>query len=167
MKKIADSHLLKGLIIAIITFIYILITENIGGYVGAKDNSQYIPFIWMPLIAASVFLQAKLINNQQLFGNLFAHGFKVCAAAVTILVCFILIDEFFIHTSLKAEAIAFVKQTADADKEMDANQKNEAVAKFGERYLVAKIGVLLIFYIIFGALGALVGALVSPRKPAM
>ncbi len=154
----------KGIVIALLLIIFSLATYFLD--VDSNGPVKYVGFIiFLSGIVWSVASYGKQINYNSTFGNYFAHGFKVSALVTSILVIFLIV--FVIaFPDFKEKAL---EQTRKAMVEKNKDLSEEQINKFLEMsrkfFMVGLVGVSLVFYLIVGVIGSLVGAAVTKKQP--
>jgi hypothetical protein len=166
MQQYFGNHKIKGLAIGFSLSIASFIIVSFKGYEGSRNYGIVLFSIMAISIALGNFLFAKQYPKHYTFGNVFAHGFKTALVALLVFIAYNIIDDYLLHPNLKAEAVAFAKKSWDSVsiKEVDLATRQKSINAFEERYFTIKLGSLVFFFGVIGALGSLIGAVISPRK---
>jgi hypothetical protein len=166
MQQYFSNHKVKGLVIGLLLSITSFIVVSSKGYAGSRDYGVLLFTIMAIAVGLGNFLYAKQQPKTYTFGNVFAHGFKTAIVALLVFIVYNIIDEYLLHPNLKTEALAFAKKSWESVsvKDVDLATRQKSMVTFEKRYITVKIGSILFFFGVIGALGSLIGAVVSPRK---
>lgn len=163
METKITSHVVKGVIIALLLIAFGLITYLTGQL--ANKSLQYIQYvILIGGIIWSCTTYAKQLNGNVTFGNVFANGFKT-TAVITVLLCiytFIAMKLLFpeMPDKILVEAKKSMQEKNLSDEDIDK------ALKMTRDYLVPfAIGGILLMFSIVGAIASLIGAGVAKKKP--
>ncbi len=166
MQQYFSNHKVKGLVIGLLLSIASFIIVSTKGYAGSRDYGVILFTIMAIAVGLGNFLYGKQQPNAYTFGNIFAHGFKTAIVALLVFIVYNIVDEYVLHPNLKTEALVFAKKSWEeiSVKEVDLATRQQSINTFEKRYLTIKIGSILFFFGVIGALGSLIGAVISPRK---
>jgi len=158
------SHITAGLLIAAILIVFSIVMSFFNGS-AAKPGSGWISYlVIIGGLVLFIYLYGNARNNQVSFGDLFSYGFKATAMMTLIFVIFLIILSFtfpeFKEKAMEAARAEMERQgrmsDSDIDKGMNIMQKY---------FWVFAIGGSMLAFIIVGAIGSLIGAAVTPKRP--
>jgi hypothetical protein len=157
------SHIAAGLVIAAILILYACAQYFLG--IPQTGIYGWLPIIFT-IIGLIVFvnLYGKALNNQVSFGNLFAYGFKTTAFLILVVIAFTVIL-FLMFPDIKEKIFESTRQRMEEKGNLTEDEIDKAVASFRKMFWVYTIGGVLLVYAIIGAIGSLIGAAVTPKKP--
>jgi hypothetical protein len=157
------SHIVAGLIIGLILIIY-----SCALYF--SDTQQTGIYGWLPIIfivvglVVFVNLYGKALSNQVTFGNLFAYGFKTTAFLTLVVITFTVVF-FLIFPEIKEKMFEMTRQKMEEKGNLTEDEIDKGIAAFKKMFWVYSIGGILLIYAIIGAIGSLIGAAITPKKP--
>ncbi|MES2332468.1 MAG: DUF4199 domain-containing protein [Bacteroidota bacterium] len=154
----------KGLVISLILIVYGL-ALYFAGQAQNKSLSwiQFIVLIVGVIVADNSFAKQK--NGNVTFGNVFAHGFKVTATIIVIMVIYSVIAFKFLFP----EMIDAIMNQARTDMEKKGNLTEEQITQgveMGKKFFIPfAIGGIIVMFGICGAIASLIGAGVAKKNP--
>jgi|SRR5215203_5169375 len=156
------SHLTAGLLIGALLVVYSIVINflNLGG------SSTTGLFQVVIIIGALVFFvnhYGKSKNATESFGNLFAYGFKTTAVFTIISIAFSIIF-FLVFPEMKEQSLELARQKME-EKNMPDDQIEQAIDITKRFFWVGVIGGSMIFLVIIGAIGSLIGAAITKKQP--
>lgn len=162
MTNIFQSHIKKGIIIAVIILIFkafLLATKNYY-----NDIFTYVGWsLLIVLVLISVYTFQSSLEEKLLFNGLLAHGLKTSAVLACISFVGMLIFTYFIFPNMAEEAVINVASHNKASiSKADYKQEDFAIAK-KIMTLTITAGSLM-GNLILGFLGSLVGAILFGKK---
>lgn len=157
------THIVAGLLIAAVLIVYscslyFTDTEQTGIF-------AIIPFIIILaglIIFINMYGNAK--NNQVTFGNLFAYGFKTTAFLTLVVILFTVIF-FLIFPEIKEKIFENTREKMVEQGKMTPSEIDKAMDMWSNMFWVFTIGGILLIYAIVGAIGSLIGAAITKKKP--
>ena len=156
------SHLVAGLIIALVLIIFSCIV-----YFSGLQNTG-INWLQYAIILAGLIifinLYGKALNNQVSFGNLFSYGFKTTAFLALIVIAFFVIF-FLAFPDIKEKGMEMARQKMEERGNLTEDQINQGMEMARKMFWVFTIGGIMFIYAIVGAVGSLIGAAVTKKKP--
>jgi len=157
------SHIVAGLIIAAIMVVY-----SIGlNFMGLMQNRAlgWLGYGIM-LVGLIVFINmyGKAKNYQVGFGGLFGYGFKTTAIMALVLVIF-LICFFMIFPEYKDKIMEAARKGMEEGGKMSDEQIEQGLSMYSKNFMVFTVGGALFMYILLGAIGSLIGAALTKKKP--
>ncbi len=166
METKAMSSTMKGLIISLI-----LIVIGVATYLLAPELQQNrtVQLISSLLIVAGIvwatMQYGKDMNGNVTFGNLFAHGFKTTAVVTVIMVVYTLLALTVIFPEMKDKAIEAAQTQMEKEGKLSEAQIDQALAMTRKLFMPFAIGGVVVVYLLFGALGSLIGAAIGKKNP--
>lgn len=157
------SHFVAGLIIAAVVIIYSLILN----FMGLEQNKSLGWLAYCLLLVGLIFFisqYAKAKNYQVTFGGLFGYGFKTTAFLTLILVAFLLIF-FLAFPEFKTKIIDASRSAMESQGKMSDDQIDQAIGMFSKNFLLFTVGGACFMYLVIGAIGSLIGAAVTKKRP--
>lgn len=157
------SHLIAGLIMGAIMIIYSLMLNFLGkGQDKTLGWIAYLLFVGGIIIFVNLYGTAR--NNDVTFGNLFSYGFKATAlATLFILVCLVVI--IFAMPDFKQKILDGMREGLEKRGTMSDEQVDQTVEAFSKNFILFMVGGAIFMYLLFGAIGSLVGAAITKKKP--
>ena len=162
------SHVTAGIIIGaaliLLSCISIYIT-NRGTNESASKAMQWLTYLIL-IAGLIVFINmyGKAMNYRETFGNLFAYGFKTTAVLTLLLVAFIILFNVM-FPEFREKGMEMARQQMEEQGKLSESQIEQAI-QFTHKYFWAiAIGGTVIVYLIIGAIGSLIGAAVTKKRP--
>ncbi len=157
------SHVMAGIIIGAVMIVFSLAIQFTG-----MDKIQGVPLIGYVLIIAGLILFINLYgksrNHQVTFGNLFGYGFKATAILIIVMILFTVIF-FLLFPDIKEKIFELSRQKMEEQNKMSDGEIEKALSLWRRMFWVFTIGGILLVYAIVGAVGSLIGAAVTKKKP--
>lgn len=157
------SHLVAGAILGALLVVYSIVLY----FLDQMQNQTLGYLSYVILIGGLIFfihLYAKSKNNEVTFGNLFSYGFKATAIVILIMLIFV-IGFNMAFPEFKDQIIQTMREKMEEDGKSTDDQIETAVNMFSKNYILfATIGTV-IGMAILGAIGSLIGAAVTKKKP--
>lgn len=163
MEQTVTSTTTKGLVIALILIIITLATY----FAKMEPNGalQWIGYaIFIGGIIWSVYSYGKQVNYNSTFGNYFVHGFKVAAMVTAVMIIYFIIF-IVLFPDFKETALDKARDDMRKKNNLNEEQMKQALEIARKFFMVFLIGGTLLFYLIFGALAALIGAGITKKQP--
>jgi Ca2+/Na+ antiporter len=157
------SHIVAGLIIAgFVIALQLIMTITMGDT--NQTSSGWIQYLIIIIgLAIFIYMFGKSRDNYVTFGELFSYGFKATMMVTLVFVLYLFILSLAMpemkDKALEATRVEMEKQNMK-DSDIDTSMG------FMEKYfwLVAIAGSILGF-IVVGAIGSLIGAALTPKRP--
>lgn len=164
METKPTSPATHGLIIALILIAFGLIIHY-GGLNTVKGINaiQYVIFAGGIIWACITY--AKQREGNVTFGNTFAHGFKVTAAVTGITAVYTYLAFKFIMPELMDIALDQAKAGMLEQKKMSEADINAALDMTKKFFIPFAIAGVIVAFLIFGCISALIGAAVAKKNP--
>ncbi len=158
------SHLTAGLLIASLIVIYAIITQFMG-----LTNRTGIGIIQYVLIIGGLIFfimqHGKAHDYRLPFGNLFSYGFKATAVFTIIFVAFLVIF-FLLFPELKEQSFEEARKQMEKNPAFSEDQIDQALNFTRRFFWVGVVGGSMFFMILVGAVGSLLGAALTKKRPA-
>lgn len=155
------SHIVAGAIIAgAIILLSLLFAGNAGGM-----GRGWLPFlIIIGGLTLFINLYGKAYGNQKSFGELFSYGFKATTVLTLIFIVFTIIYALMVP-ELKTQVMEMSRAEMEKQGKLSDDEIDNAVNMLDKYYWAFAIGGTLLMYVVIGAIGALIGAAITPKRP--
>lgn len=159
------SHVVAGLLIAgiviALSMVMMLMTKNAAG----KPGSGWITYVI--IIGALIFFinqfgKANLF--QPSFGELFSYGFKATAMYTIVFVGFLILFSIM-FPDFKNNAIEAARIQMETQKGASEEQMEKGMQIMEKYFWPIAIGGTTLAFVIIGAIGSLIGAAVTKKRP--
>lgn len=155
---------LKGLIISGVLIVYGLVMYIAGmGLDKSQSWIQYCLLVIGIIIADTTFAKQKQGNVT--FGNVFAHGFKVTAAVIVVMVIFSIVFVKLIAPELVDKVLEQSRAEMEKKGDLSASDIEAGLGMVRKFFLPFMIGGIVLMFAIIGAVGSLIGAGVAKKNP--
>jgi hypothetical protein len=156
------THIGAGLIISAILVLYSVVFYFLDLYTNRPLTwlAYLIPFAGIILF---INLYARAYDYRRTFGDLFSYGFKATTIIALVDIAFTLIFHFA-FPEFKEKIMAITKEQMANDERLSADSLESSIEMVERYYMIAMIGGTLLWCMITGTLGALVGAGVTKKK---
>jgi hypothetical protein len=157
------THVTAGLIIAAILVVYSIIIN----FMGLTQQRSLSILQFLIIVGGLIYFvnQYGKANNYTLsFGNLFAYGFKATAVFTIINIVFSIIF-FLVFPDMKEQILEAARTEMEKNPKVTDEQIEQAMDISRRFFWVGVIGTTMIFLIIIGAIGSLIGAAVTKKRP--
>ena len=158
------SHTVAGLLIAGILIVFSITMSFISG-AASKPGSGWISYLVIIAgLCLFIYLYGRSMNNTVSFGDLFAYGFKSTAIIVVVFVIFLIIVSFA-FPEFKQKAIQAARDEMENQGKMNDSDIEKGIELVSKYFWVFAIGGTVLGFVIIGAIGSLLGAAITPKKP--
>ena len=157
------SHITAGLLIASLMVLYAIITN----FLGLTSNAAVGFLQYILIIIALIFFinQHGKANNYQLsFGNLFSYGFKATAVFTLIFIIFLIIF-FLLFPDLKEKSFEEARKRLEKNPSISEDEIDQSLEMVRRFFWVGVIGGTMFFMVLIGAIGSLIGAALTKKRP--
>lgn len=157
------THITAGLLIAALLVIYSIIVN----FMGVSANAGVSLIQYAIIIGGLIFVinqYGKSKNNQVSFGNLFAFGFKTTAVFTIISIAFTVVF-FLLFPEMKEKTFELAREQMEKNEDITDEQIDQALQMSRRFFWVGVVGGSMIFLIIIGAIGSLLGAAFAKKRP--
>lgn len=165
MEKKSISHFLLGLLIGciliLINVLYIIfdLTSN--------TKISWIPsLINVGLLIYFIFQYGKSNDNTKTYGELFSYGFKASAINTLILTAFMLFYTLVFPESID-KALEISREQMDSNPDLNNDQIEQVLEITRKFYVPILIAGTLFATIFVGAIGSIIGAAITKKKPKL
>jgi hypothetical protein len=158
------SHVTAGLIIAAVLVVFSIIIN----FMGLTQQRSLGLLQYVLIIGGLIYFitQYGKANNYTLsFGNLFAYGFKATAVFTIINIVFLIIF-FLVFPEMKEKSFELARQQMEENPNVSEDQIEQGIDIARRFFWVGLIGGTMFFMILIGAIGSLIGAAVTKKRPA-
>jgi hypothetical protein len=163
METKVTSHIIKGLILSIISIAFSIIV-----YVFNLYEMQSISYINYGLLIVGLIYGAILFSdenkNQVTFGNVFAHGFKTTAVVIVITVLYTVIAFKFLFPDMLDKVLEMSRKQMLKNPKMTDEMIEQAMTMTKKYFLPFAIGGTIIATGFLGLIGSLIGAAVAKKS---
>ena len=158
------THVVAGLLIAgiviVLSMVMMLFTKSTSN--PGSGGVTYLVIIAGLILFINLYAKAK--DNYVSFGELFSYGFKATAVYTVIFIGFLLLFSV-LFPDFKANAIEAVRTEMENQKNYNEDQADKAIAMMEKYFWVFAIGGTMLGFVIVGAIGSLIGAAITKKRP--
>jgi hypothetical protein len=162
-RKVISSQA-AGLIIAAL----LIVVSCIIFYTGDKTSRPGGGWMsYLLIIGGLVFfinLYGKAKDNYVSFGDLFAYGFKAASMFTLVFLIFIVILAVAMP-EMKTEAIESARMEMEKNKSFSDSDIDKGIQLVEKYFWVFMAGATMVGFLVIGAIGSLIGATVTKKKP--
>ena len=155
---------IKGLIISLIIIVY-----SVAGHLLNIYLKSWFGWIGAVILLVGIIWSTNVygtqMNNNVTFGNLFGHGFKVTAVVICITFVFTLLSVYVLFPDTIDQIVQYQSEKAIESGKMTSEQLQQALPMMKKFTPIGLFAGSVIFDAIIGAIGALIGAAVTKKKP--
>lgn len=157
------THVTAGLIIAALLVVYSIVIQFLG-----LTQQKALGLLQYALIIGGLIYfvnqYGKAHNFTLSFGNLFAFGFKATAVFTIINIVFLILF-FLLFPDMKEKTFEIARQQMEDNPKITEDQIEQGIDMARRFFWVGLIGGTMFFMILIGALGSLIGAAVTKKRP--
>jgi hypothetical protein len=163
MEQKVTTSSTKGLVISLILIVLALVIYFLD--LNTTRGVEYISFAVLVIgIIWSVNNYGNQIDHNATFGNYFAHGFKIAALVTAIMIIYVVIF-IYLFPDVKEKGMEAARKSIEAKGNLSQEQINQSMEFTKKFFMVFIIAGTLIGYLVFGAIGALIGAGITKKNP--
>ncbi|HUQ97032.1 MAG TPA: DUF4199 domain-containing protein [Chitinophagaceae bacterium] len=158
------SHIVAGLLIAaiviVISMVMMLFSKS-----SANPGSGWLTYLI--IICGLIFFvnqYGKANNYQTSFGDLFSYGFKATAVYTILFIGFLILFSL-LFPDFKTNALEAARVEIENKKGLTEEQADQGLEMMNKYFWLLAIGGTMLMFIIIGAIGSLIGAAVTKRRP--
>ncbi|HEX5151668.1 MAG TPA: DUF4199 domain-containing protein [Parafilimonas sp.] len=155
---------IKGLIISLIIIVYSVAGHLLNIYLESWFGWIGVVILLVGIIWSTIVYGTQM-NNNVTFGNLFGHGFKVTAVVICITFIFLLLSVYVLFPDTIDQIVQYQSEKAIESGKMTSEQLQQALPMMKKFTPIGLFGGSVIFDAVIGAIGALIGAAVTKKKP--
>jgi lysylphosphatidylglycerol synthetase-like protein (DUF2156 family) len=164
METKTTSTVTKGLIISLIMIVFGLVLYFTGQYQNkGLGMIQYCILIGGIIWACINY--AKQMNHNVTFGNVFAHGFKITALVIVIMVVYSFVSMKFIFPEMQDKIMEQSRAEMLQGGKLTDDQVDGYMTKMQKYFIPFMIGGIIIAFGIIGAIASLIGAAAAKKNP--
>ncbi len=158
------SHVRAGLLIAAAVIIISLI-PMIAGAGQAKPGSGLLTYAAIiGGLIINIFAYGRAKKGDVSFGELFSFGFKATAVYTIIFIGFLVLFSLLVP-EFKSTAISATRTQMETGPQMTQQQVDQNMAALEKYFWVFAIGGTTMLFVIVGAIGSLIGAVITKKNP--
>ncbi|RPD51463.1 MULTISPECIES: DUF4199 domain-containing protein [Chitinophagaceae] len=157
------SHIAAGLIIAGI-LIVISAATSILGLSTNRGVGLLQPLVILVALIFLIRLYGKAHDYNLTFGNLFAYGFKATTVFTLLSVAFTIIF-LLLFPDLKEKSFEVARQQLEDNPNISDDQIDQMLEVSRKYFWVGIVGGSVFFTVVQGAIGSLIGAAVTKKRP--
>lgn len=158
------THITKGLVIALA-----IIVINLVGYFTALAYENWFSWLGNAILIGGIIWGCVQYSNQKnnmvTFGNVFGHGFKISVVVALIVIVYTAIAVTLIFPEMKDKAIDIAREKMEEKNNLSSSQIEQGIEMTRKFFLAFVVGAILIGYLFFGAIAALIGAAIAKKRP--
>jgi NADH:ubiquinone oxidoreductase subunit 6 (subunit J) len=158
------NHIVAGLLIAGILIVFSIIMSLVSGTSSNPGSGWLSYLVIIAGLSLFIYLYGKAMNNTVGFGDLFAYGFKSTAVIVVVFVIFMIILSFA-FPEFKEKAMDAARQEMERQGRLNDSDIEKGIELVNKYFWVFAIGGTVLAFVIVGAIGSLIGAAITPKKP--
>ncbi|MBO9561989.1 MAG: DUF4199 family protein [Niastella sp.] len=162
MERKTTSAVTIGLLASLVLIVLALVI-----YFANLYTERWIQYVSIAIFGGSIIWgvvnHGKETGYQATFGGLFGFGFKI-VAVITVLMVAYTIAQGFLFPEIKEKFVEQARIEAAKNPNADPNQIEQGIQWFEKNFTMFMIFILLFWYVISGAIAALIGAAVTKKK---
>jgi hypothetical protein len=163
MEEKVTSHIIKGVILSIISIVFSVIVYVFNLY--EMQSLTYLNYaIFLGGLIYGAILYSNENKNQVTFGNVFAHGFKTTAVIIVITVFYTVIAFKFLFPDMMELMLTISRKQMLKDPKLTDEMIEQAISMSRKYFLPFVIGFSIIGTGFLGLIGSLIGAAVAKKK---
>jgi len=159
------SHIVAGLIIAGIVIVLSMVMMMVAKGAAGSPGSGWITYL--VIIGGLVFFinqYGKWHNYHTSFGDLFSYGFKATTVYTVLFVGFLILFSL-IFPDFKSNAMEAARMQMETQKGINEDQIEKSLQIADKYFWVLAIGGTMLGFVVIGAIGSLIGAAVTKKRP--
>lgn len=163
MENQVTSHIIKGVILSIISIAFSVIVYVFNLY--EMQSLTYVNYaIFLGGLIYGAILYSNENKNQVNFGNVFAHGFKTTAVVIVITVLYTVIAFKFLFPDMLEKVLEISRKQMMKNPNMKDEMIEQAISMTKKYFLPFAIGGTIIGTGFLGLIGSLIGAAVCKKN---
>ena len=164
MENQVTTHIVKGLILSVISIVFSIVI-----YVFNLYEMSVLSYINYAIFIGGLIYGAVLYSNQNghnvTFGNLFAHGFKTTAVVIVISSIYTLLAFKVLFPDMLEKVLDLSKKKMLENPKMTDEMVDQAMTMTRKFFIPFALGGAIIGTGVLGAIGSLIGAAVAKKNP--
>jgi hypothetical protein len=163
MEKQVTSHIIKGVILSIVSIAFSVIVYVFNLY--DMQSLTYVNYaIFLGGLIYGAILYSNENKNQVNFGNVFAHGFKTTAVVIVITVLYTVVAFKFLFPDMLEKVLEISRKQMMKNPKMNDEMIEQAISITKKYFLPFAIGGTIIGTGFLGLIGSLIGAAVCKKN---
>ena len=163
MEEQVTSHIIKGVILSIVSIVFSVIVYVFNLY--EMQSLSYLNYaIFLGGLIYGAILYSNENKNQVTFGNVFAHGFKTTAVIIVITVFYTVIAFKFLFPDMMELMLTISRKQMLKDPKLTDEMIEQAMSMSRKYFLPFVIGFSIIGTGFLGLIGSLIGAAVAKKN---
>jgi len=158
------SHVTAGLLIAGLVIVLSMVTMLFSHSTANPGSGMFNYIIIIGGLIFFVNLYGKSNHYQLGFGDLFSYGFKATAVYTILFIGFLVLFAL-IFPDFKATQMEIARTTMESQKGVTEEQAERGIEMMNKYFWALAIGGTTLMFVIIGAIGSLIGAMVTKKRP--
>lgn len=157
--------MVAGLLIAAIVIVVSMVSMMTSKDSAGKPGSGW--FTYLIIIGGLILfihLYAKARNYSASFGDLFSYGFKATTVYTVLFIGFLILFSL-LFPDFKNSAIEAARVQMETQKGITEEQSEKGLEMMEKYFWVFAIGGTMLGFVIVGAIGSLIGAATTKKRP--
>jgi len=163
MEKKITSHILKGVILSVISILFSVTVYVFNLYESSIINYLSTAVILIGLIYGAI-LYSNQNNNQVTFGNLFAHCFKTTAVVIAITSVYTVLAFKFFFPDMLVKVLEISRKRMAENPKLTEEMVTSGMEMTKKYFIPFVLGGTIIGTGILGLIGSLIGAAVAKKN---
>jgi hypothetical protein len=164
MENQVTTHIVKGLILSVISIVFSIVIYVFNLYeMSALSYINYAVFIG-GLVYGGV-LYSNQNGHNVTFGNLFAHGFKTTAVVIVITSIYTVLAFKVLFPDMLEKVLDLSRKQMLQNPKMTDEMIEQAMTMTKKFFIPFALGGAIIGTGVLGAIGSLIGAAVAKKNP--
>lgn len=158
------SHVVAGLLIAALVIVISMVMMIFSQSTGKPGSGA---FTYLIIIGGLIFFinqYGKANHYQYSFGDLFSYGFKATAVYTILFIGFLVLFAL-IFPDFKSKQMEVARTAMEAQKGISDEQVDQGMQMMNKYFWAFAIGGTTVAFVIIGAIGSLIGAAVTKKRP--
>lgn len=157
------SHIVAGILIAAVV---VLVSLTMALTSGSSPQGGWISYLFI-ILGLVIFIQryARANDYTLSFGELFSYGFKTSTIVTLIFVVFLIILSLA-YPQMKQNVIDATRLEMEKQKGFKDSDIETVIQGIDKYFWILVIGSSMFFFVLVGALGSLLGAAITKKRPS-
>ena len=158
------AGIIIGAVLILLSCISIYLSKG-GASTSSSSAIQWLTYLVM-VVGLIVFINmyGKAMNYHETFGNLFAYGFKTTAVLTLLILAFIVLFNV-VFPDFREKSFELARQKMEEQGKLSDSQIDQGIQITRKYFWVFAIGGTILANLIIGAIGSLIGAAVTKKRP--
>lgn len=158
------THVVAGLLIAAIVIVFSMVMMMVSKSSGKPGSGWVTYLIIIGGLIFFIYQHGKSKNFQASFGDLFSYGFKTTTVYTVLFIGFLILFSV-LFPDFKANAIDAARIEMENQKGITEDQAEKGMQMMEKYFWIFAIGGTMLGFVIVGAIGSLIGAAVTKKRP--